>query len=586
MGIGSSVPLKEELKRKTSKTSELLQRILGWMLKESNLLDFYALASPTECNKYVIFTAENLDVFFKDISVQPVDKDGKGVLHFRKIDELKQLPTNIDNERKENCYKIAYFFIRILQVFAALALSVMDAEIPASFTALEAEAAKAKNSKYVSSEEFKKIPLFLSKQKQEQAKRRFGFFGGSIAASSRFYIQNQNYSLLNRYLTHDSGTSTFQLIDDGAPTGIRISEDALQRNKYGFLYKGKDALGKDVELVGYLEMRYEPQPDVTKEHFHVKLYKFNVNGKDIPYPTNEHLFQGQVGADPKFNNQTLARFIKNEFSNVLGKPLSGDASNVKTIKDAKDLPRDIEPRFQVPELWKSLGRQPPIKAYCVARALQLLSPEAIYDSSLKQAARTSICNTRFALQDTGSLPKSGQSITTSSNLLTLNLLFFDVLEKTIPSIRNKQEYKDFLNTMRILYEERTERNDKEITNIYSNIGGIVEKTNPTLCAGRQGPLFTKNTKVASELRSYVQQLIDRQIKHTADVVRVLEMLFIIREGEALLLQPNIQEGGMEAVNQVAEVARKLLVGYYADCEKLYRDGVIVAAANKNSFQPA
>ncbi len=580
MGIGSSVPLKDELKRKTTRTSELIQRILGWMLKESNLLDFYALASPTECKKYVMFTADNLDVLFKDIQVLPT-KDQKGRIYFRKIAELTDMPVEIDKQRKENCYKIAYFFIRILQVFAALALSVMDSEIPASFAVLDSQAERKKNTKYVSPQEFKQIPLFG--QRVVKGGAFANATGGAIASSSKFYIKDQNYTILNRYLTSDGG-GAFQLYEDNTPTGIRISEDSLLLNRYALTYKGKDALGKKIELVAYLQIKYEQ--DNNNQKYRVTLDHFHVNGDSLPASTHEVTFKGLIGTEPEYNNQTLPRYIKNEFVRVIGKPLTSDASDVKTIKSADDLPRDIDPKFQVKELWRSIGQKPPIKAYCVARALQLLSPEAIYDTSLKQAARTSICNTKFALQETDSIPKPNKSITSSSSLMTLNLLFFDVLEQTIPSIRDKEEYKNFLNTMRTLFEEKTNVADKPVVNIYKDIDGIVETQNPTLCSGKSGPLFTKDSSTVSELRSIVRQMLDRQITHTANVVKVLEMLFIIREGQPLILQPNIEQGGIEAVNKVAEVARKLLVNYYGDCEKLYRDGVISAAARKNSFQSA
>ena len=581
MGIGSSVPLKNELKRKTTRTSELVQRILGWMLKESNLLDFYALASPTECKRYVMFTAQNLDSLFKDIQVQPIQgKDQR--IYFRKITELGVVPVEIEKQREQNCYKIAYFFIRILQVFGSLALSVMDTELPASYEILKTQAEQKKNVKQIDPETFKQIPLFQREKKQET--RRGLFSGGSISPSSRLYIKDQNYSILNRYLNSD-GSGYLQLHDEDKPINIKISEDSLLHKRYAFIYSGKDAVEKKVTVVAQLQMRYEPDP--SEEKYHVKLYDFTANNEKIFHTPKEFLFKGSLGTDPINNRQTIPAYIKSEFIRAIGgKALDSDASDIKTIKSVSDLPTNINPTYQVKEVWKSLGQKPPIKAFCVARALQLLSPEAIFDSSLKQAARTSICNTKFALQETDSLPTPGKSITTSKSLLTLNLLFFDVLENTIPSISNKQEYKDFLNFMRDLFEERLQASTKDITNIYKNVDGIRETTNPVLCAGKTGPLFTTDRAVADDLRSFVNQLIDRQIKHTENVLKVLEMLFIIREGQPLLLQPAIEEGGIEAVNRVAEVARKLLLSYYSDCEKLYRDGVTSAAARKNSFRDA
>lgn len=578
MGIGSSVPLKNELKRKTFRTSELIQRILGWMLKESNLLDFYALASPTECKKYVMFASDNLDALFKDIQIYPL-KDNKGRIYFRKIDELKQMPADLEKKRSENCYHIAYFFIRILQVFAALALSVMDTEIPNSFAILEAQAEKKKDTKYVSPEEFKQLPLFATKQEQKKS-----FWGGAITAGSRLYIKDQNYSILNKYLT-SQGDGYLYLYDDVKTTGIRISEIDLLAGRYVFSYKTTDSAGNPQEIIATLNMVYSAQNGEQK--YDARLDKFYLNGKAYhAYIPADIDFTGPTGSDPKYKLQTIPRYIKNQLYRILGKPTEDDASDVKTIKSASNLPKDIDPKFKVPEIWKSIGQQPPIKAYCVARALQLLSPEAIYDTSLKQAARTSICNTKFALIETASLPKPEQSILSSSSLLSLNLLFFDVLENTIPSIKNKEKYRDFLNFMRTLYEERTNLAAKEITNIHRNVEGIQEKTNPVLCDGKSKPLFTKDREVARLLRNQVSQLLDRQVVHTANVVKVLELLFKIEEGKPLVLQPKVQEEGMEEVNRIAEIARNLLVSYYSDCEKIYRDGVIIARDRKNAFQEA
>lgn len=578
MGIGSSVPLKDELKRKTMRTSELIQRILSWMLKESNLLDYYALASPKECSNYVMFTADNLDSLFKDIQLQPI-RDQKGAIYFRKIDELKQMPIELEKKRKETCYHIAYFFIRILQVFAALALSVMDTEIPSTFAALESQVEKRKDAKYISPEEFKQLPLFGPKQQQQKR----SFWGGSIAPSSALYIKDANYAILNRYLTSQTD-GYLHLYDESIATGIKITQDSLIAKRFAFVYKMTDSLGKKQELVAHLTMQ-SLGGDIEQEYL-VKLDRFYLNGNPYPYVSEELKFRGPAGTDPMYRSQTIPRYMKNQFFKILGKPTDDDASDSKTIKSYKDLPKDIDPRFQIQDVWRSLSANPPVKAYCVARALQLLSPEAIYDTSLKQAARSSICNTKFVLQQTESVPKPGSSVTSSLNLLSLNLLFFDVLENTIPSVRTeqKQEYRDFLNFLRNLYEEGTEEANKDIKNIHKNVLEIRDKTNPILCAGKTGPLFTKDSKTVSDLRSVAKQMIDRQITHTANVVKVLEQLFIIKEGQSLLLRPEIQEGGMEAVNKVAEVARKVLVSYYGDCEKLYRNGVIIAASRKNAFK--
>jgi hypothetical protein len=586
MGVGSSVPLRNDFKNKTIRTSELVEKILAWMLKESNLLDYYALASPTHCKEYVMFTADNLDSLFKDIDVVPLNDKKTNKIYFRKVSELKVMPAELEQKRRVNCYNIAYFFIRILQVFSALALSVLDTTIPQSYDEMLQQIRTSKNIKYISPEEFKTIPL-LSRAKPE--KKKWSFFGGSLAPGNPSHITNVNYKILNDYLSVEKG-DTLQLYDEtGRATGLFTTGANLRNNQYGFTLNDKDFSGKDATVAA--SVRIDFQQLGGEDIYTVFLFNIYLDAKEVKkdkYEAKTATFKKPTGSvlHPTYYTRTIPRYILAEFSKILGKPISDDASNVKTIKGIKNLPRDIDPKFQVREIWQSLSQKPPVKAYCVARALQLLSPEAIYDSSLKQSARTSICNTKFALQDTHSVPTPQQSITSSYGILSLNLLFFDVLENTVPSIKEKEEYKNYLNILRVLYEERTELATEELRNLYSDIDGIKEKTNPTLCAGKTGPLYTKDKETARQLRSYATQLMDRQLVHTANVVKVLEQLFVIQEGKPLLLQPAVEDKGIEEVNRIAGVARQLLISYYSDCEKLYRDGVIAARDRKNTFQNA
>ena len=131
-------------------TSDLLNKILRWMLSESSLLDFYALASTDECKNYVVFTAKNLNELFNKINVHPVrDSEGSisfgyfleptvassnsltgddSQLYFRSLKDLKDRKGTYEVKQQELCYDIAFYYIRILQVFAALSLSVLDTD--------------------------------------------------------------------------------------------------------------------------------------------------------------------------------------------------------------------------------------------------------------------------------------------------------------------------------------------------------------------------------------------------------------------------------------------------------------------------
>jgi hypothetical protein len=99
------------------------------MLTNTNLLDMYSLASPTECRKYALFTAKTMENFSKrSIYIHLKGEDGK--FYFQRLDTIQKLPEEFYKEQKEIVWKSPIFLCRILQIFAALSLSVMDMEVP------------------------------------------------------------------------------------------------------------------------------------------------------------------------------------------------------------------------------------------------------------------------------------------------------------------------------------------------------------------------------------------------------------------------------------------------------------------------
>ena len=87
------------------------------------------------------------------------------------------------------------------------------------------------------------------------------------------------------------------------------------------------------------------------------------------------------------------------------------------------------------------------------------------------------------------------------------------------------------------------------------------------------------------LRDNVRKMIDYQINHTANVVKILRKLFLlpIESGKSLQIHPRVLKNGMDEVNSIAEEARNLLIDYYSQCEILYRSGAEIMASNKSVF---
>jgi len=572
MGSGYSFPSREILSAESIKTSNVLDKIMNFMLTNTNLLDMYSLASPTECRKYALFTAKTMENFFKEINLHPL-KGEDGKFYFQRLDTIQKLPEEFYKEQKRNCLEIAYFFIRILQIFAALSLSVMDMEVPRYNSDLDRRVVEEK--KVVRPQDVLAVPFYQGKK--QFAPPRLPWTGGAIPISSRMYIRDANYSILNRYLTADT-SSYLQFYDGSFPTRIYISSDSIAPPTEPFLFfKGKRDDGKEVEIRARLNITVRRKEGGETE-YQVLLAPIKIKGVDLDIkevgPVS-FVSSFSRGDDPRFNNQTLPQYLQNVMKRILGK--EGD------IEKRKGIPSDVLPEFRVSDILSSLGSKPPIKAYCVARAIQLLSPESLYGD--KKTAKTQICNSGFKLLGRN-LPGADKPITSSKGILSLNLLFYSMLRNNLPSVSEEVEpkYRAFLQEIRTVFSEEAEIKPIETAqDIKKVIEGIVDKIPTTLCTKSRGPMYTKDLQVIRQLRSYAGRLLSRQLQHTSNVMNILKQLFVLSSTEPILIQPSVQAKGMDEVERIASLARDLLTAYYTDCEVIYREGVEYATGKREAF---
>ena len=602
MGAGSSIPSREYFQKKTIPTSELMQKIFSWMLQEANLFDMYALASPSECKKYITFTNESLKTFFKSVRLAPTKDPLTGKIYFQKLSDLTKVPDRLTEKQLEQCTALSFFFVRILQIFAALSLSVLDTNIPISHSELERlylkEATEKK--KYIPYDQFRRAPFQQLEQEggakqegggpEEERALRLALLAGLSGDVTKKSGGETSSPLLNRYIrSYDQ--KRYVLIDDDETVPIYINKDEAKNGRIILKYSDRTKNDKAVSIAAKLnivalsgsgEYSVSLKPIEIQggyslsQVFATKQFKYNEEEKSIG-PVHFKI-ANELSTDPTYNQQTLPRFLKTIFYTLSGKKVT-DVDILKSDsirKTIKDLPGDMPPGIQVKSVWDSLTRDPPIKAYCVARSLQLLSPEYIY-KDLSTAARTSICDTGFVLSKKEIVPKAGSSIFETKSLLTLSLLFFDSLQKTVPKAKEETEkkYQDFLRTMRAVYEESTE--------FQENNRLITEKL-PAFCAEKENkPLYTTDKALIQNIRSYVGKLLNRQLQHNGEVIRILSKLFVISKEEPLVLQKDILEKGMPEIERVAEEARILLQKYYSDCEITYREAVVEIARNKNKL---
>jgi hypothetical protein len=268
-------------------------------------------------------------------------------------------------------------------------------------------------------------------------------------------------------------------------------------------------------------------------------------------------------------------YLQRRFDALL-KPAKSGEGRVGTRYTREGLPKPyvlpgVPAELRIEGLWNALIKSPPVKAHCVARALQLLSVAGIRGDATAPAF-SNICNTRFQLVVDHSLPGLGKPIVEEYGIAAMASLFIDGLQNNMPLVTNGPKYQEFLKRLNMTFYGFK---SLEETPQPSAIGDVIDQPLSSLCVG-QGPIQIEAAR-QSRIKRIAMQLMSRQKQHYSSVMTLLYRLFDgnkVKAG-AFEINPSIMAGGIEAVNSIATDARELLITYYSDCEETYKDGVIL-----------
>lgn len=577
----ASIPSKEEILRKTKGGSQLVSGLFQWMVSQTSIRDFYLMANPAQCRKYVMLTADVLNKVFHKIDVIP--KEGaKGTIYFQKVNALSPQDKGdpMSKHREINCLRLAFLYVRIFQVFAALSLSVLDVEPEMEMKLI---------SDITRFQDRQSVPLFGAVQQR----------GGAL--NSKKYLPI-GFEPFRQYLT-EVGTRpdyyqitgsqifikhTAPLVDSALPV-IYYYSIAKKNGKpesgqiTGSISTAQD--GDDSRLLIRLSGLKKTTGSLT-EPLDSKTVRFTMARIGEPYRD-----KGQRPI-PQGLSQAFESLAKGESedregnrsnSSNSGRSKSRSASIVQFEKDMGEVSEGLHTKTIV----SAFTRATPPKAHCVARALQLLSDSGL-QSGFPKEIYSHICKTKF-MTETRSLPGAGERVTKEDGIYALAQLFYDTLKESTPAISQKtqDQYKAFVTKMKFVFEEAKDPK-VSIGDIRKNpLDEVINKVPSAVCdkATLDKTLKTGNREVIRQLRDNVRRMILYQINHTASVVKILRKLFLlpVESGKSLQIHPNVLKNGMEEVNSLAEEARNLLIDYYSQCEILYRSGAEIIAAGKSNM---
>ncbi len=563
---------RDELLRSTQPTRVLMDKILDFLMREVKPKDFANLSSSSECSKYVVFLADMFDKIFIPLRVVP-SKDSKGVIMFRKVDELRD-DTKLPN-RRALCISLGYFYTKLFQIIGALSYSVFDESymrVAAGYGigAPGAGAAVLPPGAYYRGGGLERIPpnfgYFKILAKYINTTTQNGLYTFDKQLDPRISINidiKRNYGTIYMY---EKSTKSLILQAD-----IRIT--------YNKVYNKQQGMDVETYLISFDNIKENNQPYFLDQNYtNIDVYyddRFNgyytiskgyridkaifillqKMHEEIRTGAYERAIPGRQYKDIREGDiqQLLKRFAKKSKGEGL---LAHRARIIRPEKDERL------------EALLSAGTRP--VAHCVARALQLLDIDAL-GPKMPQAARSYICMSKFNEQIQKTIPAPGGSFSKNTGLEYLSTLF-TIFYGSEPKLLDpmKAQYMNFLNNMaKAVGTKSTIRSSsKEINTLHHQ---LIDNNTKAFCSKRSADIpITLTDSSLSVTRSGVDALFKRQIAHSIEVNKLLRMIFEITPQGNMRIHPQILTGGIPALDMISQKARELLMAYYEGCELTYQ----------------
>jgi hypothetical protein len=408
---------------------------------------------------------------------------------------------------------------------------------------------------------------------------------GQISTSTVKILRKLNY--LSGSVDTDTNISGTHIMIPGSQEG-KESPIIIFRDSANIPPTGEDSKKLTVSIYATLKIE-SPIRDITDGSYQYRLYISFSDSKIKPpevadyislpsHKTSTFISYSKDG-EPKSekNDMKIPVYLESVFQNIINRKDSNNSDRGTTrLRDGLVKPydsEDIPGNLRIKNLWNALAKDPPIKSYCIARAVQLLSVDAIR-GKMTPSSYSSACALSFAYQKDGSIPSPDKKLSDVYAMHSLATLFWTDLEKSIPKMQDEEKYKNFLKFMKMNLEKYRSLDEtpqpEKMSLISEKPGGV--------CKDRTGARLEVPNDVVNKLKNVISSLINQQNEHITSGMKVIELLFdmnSIVNKKVFAINPEVLRGGMPEVNRIAGIARNLLMKYYSGCESTYNDGLTI-----------
>jgi len=563
----------------------LVNRLFSFFAEKFAQKDLLALGNPTRCSEYIFVMADALDRLFYELRIEP-GQDKKGILFFRKSAEITRAePESAEGQQRRTlCLSLAFFYIRIFQIYASLALSVND---DASYGS-------------GSGSGFPFAAATTGRLGAMAAPGLEGYVtsGGSATVSdtvTRGGSTDENigkFAILKNYLTRDRSRPLGTFIFDRYPNiiiNVRTEKKNLTIFKTNTTSQGPFAitcdlsirlsgLNADKRMLTFANFKAAESSYSERLKTHGPFGLYVKKSDEYTYETDS----GESVEDLIFRVLVAATDVAmgirapQRVRLAPGAPGAPGAPAAPGAHVNVGIPDGLKTSL----ILASLKKVPKPLAHCVARSLQLLNIDALSAAKLPTEVRTSICKLKFEAAQ-GSIPDIGREITSSPGISALQQLFFDRISSGKPTMSEEStgSYQTFVKTMA---EQFAENPSSATVHLGSVINRADKMCSSTGITKKDKILTVTDTNAIRLAQQSIQTLWKFQIDHDQKVLEILSNLVVVTkvpgDGIKIGLNPLILKTGNPGVAILAKQARDLLVKYYSNCETAFRIAAIPLGA--------
>jgi len=604
-------------------TDVMMNLIFRYMSKKIMVIDLMKLSEPDTCSQYVVSLAQHMSTQFSRLQILPYKENKSDVLLFKRYSELDPSKTSEGHSKSEKeslCLLLSYYYVRIFQIYGALALTLLN-DVSLSEATLTAS---------------KDDPRLVNKTPGYGKTRvaniqQFGggyTLGGADTVDTTEKLRDTKFKFLNP----DDKNSYLMSYDpkNGWKTKYDASSQATGGRAYFKITGTRTIKDGEPTVLGefylyapakqdrYLILFVEATPivgtnyDVTLKYTKLKSSDSTIVGipsslknSDVSIKSSDDTIYTVHIADVK-DKSTTTKSIPAYFQEVFHDLISD--FSLKAKKPTSDGEVSEEGTPEPFKLKTTIGalQDRRTTGHCIARALQLLRTIPSTVRGGPPSYQSDICMEKFSftkrsykgevssVSSTRGIPTYGSSLADAGaadtrGFRSLVQLFYDTIRVGSPQIiisdQAFTEYMNFMKTMAHLFKDTAPTTTKEIK-MEKGLVEIKNKRDKGMC--KELHLEEKTMPVDSRVNinavsAVVKELYQIQVKHAKKCGEIFKLLFDIAYDEkknplTISLSKNVLQGGFDEINRINGLARKVLIDYYSDCEHKYVQGVDLIVA--------